>query len=163
MNERVAAAADISHHIIRMVSQLATNCHNHYQTTAPSLLLRLRPSFWNLTITSTWAQFIVRHVVVYSDPMSCLQTIEGEDTENNFYWPYHEPSLVIEWQKHVCQSLPDAEPLWHWRKIKCGPPSKEDPWPWPRPTGKGPRCRFGATGQLLYWAIGPNQVGCSCT
>ena len=62
--------------ISRMVRQPATNCPKDYQTTAPSLQLRLLPSLWH------WIYY--RHggpghhdVIVYSDSMSCLQAIEG--------------------------------------------------------------------------------------
>ena len=100
-------------------------------------------------------------VVVYSDSMSCLQAIEGEDTENPFI--SHIMNLIIEWQGHTCSFLLSTKPLWHWRKWKSRPTSKRDPRPRYRPTGKCPLYRFETTGQLLQSEVGSNQVGCSCT
>ena len=66
-----------------MVSQPPANCAKDCQTTAPSLQLRLQPSVWHWTIYQHMGP--VHHdVVVYSDSVSCLQAIEGEDTENPF-------------------------------------------------------------------------------
>ena len=79
-----------------------------------------------------------------------------------FYLPYHEPVLVIEWQRHTCLFLLYTKPLWHWGKWKSGPTSKRDPFQRYRPTGKCPLYRFEATGHLLHSAVGSNQVGCSC-
>ena len=80
-----------------------------------------------------------------------------------FYLPYHEPALVIEWQRHMCSFLLDTKPLWHWGKWKSGQTSKRDPPPRHRPTGKCPLYIFEDTGQLLHSEFGSNQVGCSCT
>ena len=53
------------------------------QTTAPSL--QLRPTAISLALNYYQHMSPVHHdVVVYSDSMSCLQAIEGEDTENPF-------------------------------------------------------------------------------
>ena len=80
---------------------------------------------WSLAMNYYQPMGPVHHdVVVYSGSMSCLQTVEGEDTEN----PYHE-SLVVEWQRHTCSFLLDTKPLWKWRKWKSGPISKWDPRP----------------------------------
>ena len=78
-----------------------------------------------------------------------------------FYLSYHEPVLVIEWQRHMCSFLLDTRPMWLWGKWKSGPTSKRDPRPRYRPTGKYPLYRFEAIGQL-HSAIGLNQVVCSC-
>ena len=102
-------------------------------------------------------------VVVYSDSMSYLAGDRGWRYWEPFYLPYHEPPLVIEWQRHTCAFLLDTEPLWHRGKRKSWPASKRDPWPWHRPTCKCPPCRFEAIGQLLYRKIGSNQEGCGCT
>ena len=96
-------------------------------------------------------------VVVYSDSMSCLQAIEGEDTKNPFI------SHITEWQGHTCSFLLSTKPLWHWWEWKSGPTSKRDPRPRYRPTGKCPLYRYETTGQLLHSEVGSNQVGCSCT
>ena len=161
MNKRVGAAVVINHHF------------QNGETTCRQLSKRLPD---NSTIFPAEATVIslalnyyqhmgpVHHdVVVYSDSMSCLQTIEGEDTENLFYLPYHEPALVIEWQGHTRSFLLDTKPLWHRRKWKSGPTSKRDPRPRYRPTGKCPLYRYETTGQLLHSEVGSNQVGCSCT
>ena len=79
-----------------------------------------------------------------------------------FYLRYHEPALVIEWQRHTCPFLQGTKPLWHWRKWKSGPTSKRDPRPRYRPTGKCPLYRYETTGQLLHSEVGSNQVGYSC-
>ena len=52
--------------------------------------------------------------VVHSDSMACLQAIEGEDTREPFDLPYHEPALVIEWQRHTCSFLLDIK-----RELDC--------------------------------------------
>ena len=68
MNERVGAAAVINRHF----QNGETTCHQ---------LSKRLPD--NSTIFA--AEVTVHHdVVVYSDSMSCLQAIEGEDTENPF-------------------------------------------------------------------------------
>ena len=91
---------------------------------------------------------------------------ESKDWEWRHWEPFclpYLPLLAIEWQGHICSFLLDIKPLWHWGKWKSGPASKRDPRPWQRPTGKYPVCRFEATGQIPYPAVGSNQVGCSCT
>ena len=80
-----------------------------------------------------------------------------------FYLPYHEPPLVVEWQRHTYSFLLDTKPLWHRRKWKSWPAGEGDPWPWHRSSGGCPLCRFETTGQLLHPAVGSNQVGCGCT
>ena len=67
-----------------MMRQPAASCLKDCQTTAPSLLLRLQPPFWHWTTTGTYMGPVHHNVVVYSDSMSCLQAIDGEDTENPF-------------------------------------------------------------------------------
>ena len=80
-----------------------------------------------------------------------------------FYLPYHEPTLVIEWQGHTCSFPLGTKPLWHWRKWKSGPASKRDPRLRYRPTGKCSLYKYETTGQVLHSEVGSNQVGCSCT
>ena len=80
-----------------------------------------------------------------------------------FYLPYHEPPLVVEWQRHTYSFLLDTKPLWHRRKWKSWPAGEGDPWPWHRSSGGCPLCRFETTCQLLHPAAGSNQLGCSCT
>ena len=80
-----------------------------------------------------------------------------------FYLPYHEPPLVVEWQRHTYSFLLDTKPLWHRRKWKSWPAGEGDHWPWHRSSGGCPLCRFETTCQLLHPAAGSNQVGCSCT
>ena len=101
MNERVGAAAVINRHF------------QNGETTCRQLSKRLPDNSTIIAAEATaislalnYYQYMgpVHHdVVVYSDSMSCLQAIEGEDTENPFIChimnlPYHEPALVIEWQ-----------------------------------------------------------------
>ena len=45
-----------------------------------------------------------------------------------FYLPYHEPPLVVEWQRHTYSFLLDTKPLWHKRKWKSWPAGEGDPW-----------------------------------
>ena len=66
-----------------MVRQPAARCPKDCQTTAPSLLLRLQPSPWHWTITSTWAQFTTMWWSTLTQCPACRR-IEGEDTENPF-------------------------------------------------------------------------------
>ena len=80
-----------------------------------------------------------------------------------FYLPYHEPPLVVEWQRHTYSFLLDTKPLLHIRKWKSWPAGEGDPWPWHRSSGGCPLCRSETTGQLLHPAAGSNQMGCSCT
>ena len=91
-------------------------------------------------------------VVIYSDSMSCLQTIEGEDIDNPFIC--HAMNLLwllgdigthcgIDGNGRVDQLVKetldqDIDPL------------------------ASVHYRFEATGQLLHSADGSNQVGCSC-
>ena len=63
-----------------------------------------------------------------------------------FDLPYHEPALVIEWQRHTCSFLLDTKSLWHWGKWKSGPTNKRNLLPRDRPTGKCPQHRFQAIG-----------------
>ena len=101
-------------------------------------------------------------VVVYSDSMSCLQAIEGEDTENPFIC--HTMNLL--WSlsdRDTCSFLLNTMPLWHWGKWKSGPTSKRDPRPRDRPTGKCLLHRFQGISLHPHSAVGSKQVGCGCT
>ena len=93
--------------------------------------------------------------------MSCLQAIEGEDTENPFICHIMNLLWLLS-DKGTRSFLLDTQSLWHWRKWKSSPTSKRDPCPRYRPTGKCPLYRYEAIGQLLHSDIGSNQVGCSC-
>ena len=86
--------------------------------------------------------------------MSCLQAIEGEDTENPFICHIMNLLWLLS-DRGTCSCTPVA--LWHWDKWKSGPTSKRDPRPRYRPTGKCPLHRFEATGQLLHSAVSSNQ------
>ena len=101
-------------------------------------------------------------VIVYTDSMSCLQAIEGEDTEN----PFISHIMNLLWllnDKGTHSFMLDTKPLWHRRKWKSWPAGEGDPWTWYRSSGGCPLCRFETTGQLLHPAAGSNQVGCRCT
>ena len=94
--------------------------------------------------------------------MSCLQAIEGEDTENPFICHIMNLLWLLN-DKGTHSFLLDTKSLWHRRKWKSWPAGKGDPWPWHRSSGGCPLCQFETTGQLLHPAAGSNQVGCSCT
>ena len=95
--------------------------------------------------------------------MSCLQAIEGEDTENPFIC--HIMNLL--W------SLSDkgTRVRFCWVPSHCGIDgnervdqlAKETLDKRYRPTGKCSLYRYETTGQLLHSEVGSNQVGCSCT
>ena len=160
MNERVEAAAVINRHfqngetICRQLSKRLPDNNTIFAAEATAT---------SLALNSYQHMGPVNHdVVVYSDSMSCLQAIEGEDTENPFIC--HIMNLLwSEWQGHMCSFLLGTKPLWHWREWQSGPTSKRDPRPRYRPTGKCPLYRYETTGQLLHSEVGSNQVGCSCT
>ena len=159
-DERVGAAAVI-------------NCHfQDGETTCRQLSKRLPDNstiFAGEATAITLALNYYRHmgqihhdVVVYSDTISCLRAIEGEDTENPFIC--HIMNLV--WllsNKGTHLFLLDTKPLWHWGKWKSGPTCKRDPWSRHRPIGKCSLYRFETTGLLLHSEVGSNQMGCSCT
>ena len=79
--------------------------------------------------------------------------------------PYMWRTANISWKMCVVIEQIQSNPiqLWHWGKWKSGPTSKRDPRPRCRPTGKCPRYRCEATGQLLLSEVGSNHVGCSCS
>ena len=92
MNERVGAAVVIKHHF---QDDEATCCQLSKRMPANSTIFAAEATAITLALNYYQHRGPVHHnVEVYSDPMSCLQAIECEDTEN----PYHEPALVIEWQ-----------------------------------------------------------------
>ena len=107
----------------RVEAIVVTNRHfQNGETTSPYLSKRL-PG--NSTIFDADATAItlalnyywhvgpfLQDVVVYSSSTSCLETIEGENTENP-YLPYHKHLLVIEEQRHTCSFLLDTKPFWH--------------------------------------------------
>ena len=77
-----------------------------------------------------------------------------------YWWPSdlpdHESPLGIERQRHSCQLRLGGKPLWHRGEWDSGPASKGDPWPWHRPAGDCPLCRFEAIGKLLHSTGFPN-------
>ena len=101
--------------ISRMMRQPATNFPKDCQTIAPSLQLRLQHQSGTELLPTHGPS--PSRCSGYSDSMSCLQAIEGEDTREPFDLPYHEPALV-EWQRHTCSFLLDTKPLWYWGKWK---------------------------------------------
>ena len=157
MNERVGAAAVINHHF------------QNGETTCRQLSKRLLDNSTIFAAKATAISLVLNYyqhmgpvhhdIVVYSDSMSCLQAIEGEDTENplichimNLLW------LLSDKGTHV---------RFCWIPSHCGNEGNEwvgqrDPWPRYRPTGKCPIYIYEATGQLLHSDSGSNQVGCSC-
>ena len=95
--------------ISRMVRQPAANCPKDWQTTAPSLQLRLQPSVWHWIITKhgpspSWCGSLLWLNVLFAGNW-------GWRHQEPFYLPYHEPALVIEWQGHTCIHYADMKPL----------------------------------------------------
>ena len=126
MNERVGAAAVINRHFqngettCRQLSKRLLDNGTIFAAEATAI---------NLALNYYQHMGLVHHdVVVYSDSMSCLQAIEGEDTENpsichimNLLWSLSD--------KGTRSFLLGTKPLWHWRKWKSGPTSNRDPRP----------------------------------
>ena len=89
-------------------------------------------------------------VVVYSDSMSCLQAVEGEDTENpfichimNLLWSLSDKGTrVLSAGYKATVALTEKET------------SKRDPRPRYRPSGKCSLYRYETTGQLLHSEVG---------
>ena len=152
----------------RVGTAVVINCHfQNGETTCRQLSKRL-PN--NSTISAAEATAIIlalnyyRHmdpiqhdVVIYSDPMSCLQAIECEDTDNplicqimNLPWALSDKDTCV----RFCWV--SSHWLWHRGEWDSGPASKGDPRPWHRPTNDCPLCRFEATGKLLHSAGGPD-------
>ena len=154
MNERVGAAAVINPHFQNgettccQLSKRLPDNNNIFATEATAISLAL--NYYQHMGT-------VHHdVVVYSDSMSCLQEIMGEDTEDPFI--FHIISLL--W------SLSDkgiGVPFC-WVPSHCGIDGNERVDQLAKETlGKCPLYRYETTGQLLHSEVGSNKVGCSCT
>ena len=163
MNERVRAAVVINRHF----QNGETTCR-HLSKRLPDNSTIFAAEATAITLTLGYYRHMdaVRHdAVVCSDSVPCLQAIESEDTENTFICHIMNLLWFVEWQRqmHTCSFLLDTKPLWYWGKWKSGSASKRDPWPWHRPSDKCLLRRFGATSELLYQAVGSNQMGCSCT
>ena len=127
INERVEAAAVINRHF----QNGETTCR-HLTKRLPDNSTIFAAEATAITLALNYYQHmgpVHHHVIVYSGSMSCLQAIGGEDTENPFYLPYHEPPLVVEWQRHTYSFLLDTKPLWHRRKWKSWPAGEGYPWP----------------------------------
>ena len=160
MNERVGAAEAIN----RLFQNGETTCRQlSKRLPVNSSIFAAEATAISLALNHYRHMGPVHHdVVVYSDSMSCLQAIEGEDTENPFIC--HIMNLLWSLSDKGTRSfLLGTKPLWQWRKWKSGPTSKRHPRPRYRPTGKCPLYWYETTGQLLHSEVGSNQVGCSCT
>ena len=153
IDERVGAAAIINHHFqngemtCRQLSKRLLNNSTIFAAEATGITLAL--NYYR------HMDPVQHDVVIYSDSMSCLQAIEGEDTENPLICQIKSP-LGIERQRRLCPLLLGSKPLWHRGEWDSGPASKGDPWPWHRPTNDRPLCRFEATGKLLHSTGGSN-------
>ena len=157
MNERLGAAA-----VINLHSQNGETTCRQLSKRLPDNSTIFAAEATAISLALNYYQHMgpVHHdVVVYSDSMSCLQAIEGEDTENPFSWTCS-GHWVTRAQVFVSAGFQATVAL---RKWKSGPTSKGDPRPRYRPTGKCPLYRYETTGQLLHSEVGTNQVGCSCT
>ena len=162
MNERVGAAAVINRHF----QNGDTTCR-HLTKRLPDNSTIFAAEAAAITLALNYYQHMgpVQHdVIVYSDSMSCLQAIEGEDTENpfichimNLLWLLNDKGTHIRfcWIPSHCGIDGNEWKSW--------PAGEGDPWPWHRSSGGCPLCRSETTGQLLHPAAGSNQVGCSCT
>ena len=161
MNERVGAAAVINRHFL----DGETTCHH---------LPKRLPANSTIFAAEGYSHHHCTELLPVHGPSSprcggliwlnvLLACDRGRRHWEPFYLPYHEPPLVIEWQRHTCSFRLDTEPLWHRGKWKSRPASKRDPWPQHRSTSNCLPCRFEAIGQLLYPAAGSNQVGSGCT
>ena len=128
LNERVGAAAVI-------------NCHFHNGGTTCCQLSKRLPNESTIFAAEATAITLVlnynRHMdpiqhddTVYSDSMSCLQAIVGEDTENTLICQIMNLLWALSKQRYSWPLLLGGKPLWHWREWDSGPDSKVDPWPW---------------------------------
>ena len=115
MNERMGAAAVINRHF-----QNGETTWRQLSKRLPdnSTLFAAEATAISLALNYYQHMGPVHHdVVVYSDSMSCLQAIEGEDTENSFIC--HIKNLL--WSlsdKGTHSFLLGTKPLLHWRKWK---------------------------------------------
>ena len=94
MNERVGAAAVINRHF----QNCETTCR-HLTKRLPDNSTIFAAEATAITLALNYYQHMgpVHHdVIVYSDSMSCLDTIEGEDTENPFICHIMKLLLVVE-------------------------------------------------------------------
>ena len=117
INERVGAAAVINRHF----QNGETTCHQ-LSKRLPNNSTIFAAEASAITLALDYYRYMdpVKHdVVVYSDSMSCLQAIEGEDTENplichimNLLWALL--WALAEQQRHSCPLLLGAKPLRHW-------------------------------------------------
>ena len=97
--------------ISRMVRRPAASCPRDSRITAPSLLLRLQPLPWHLTIIGTWTLY---STMLYYTLTQCLAGDWGRRFRKPSHLSYHEPPLGTERQRHMCSLLLVAKPLWHW-------------------------------------------------
>ena len=100
MNERVGAAAVINHHFL----DGETTCR-HLSKRLPDNSTIFAADATAITLALNYYQCMgpVHHdVVVYSDSMSCLQAIEGEDTDNPFICHMNLLWLLSGKGTHVC-------------------------------------------------------------
>ena len=93
-------------------------------TTAPTVLLRQQTPTWHCTFIDIWR--VRLDAVVYSDPMPCMQTIVGEDTE---------PSLIHHTISHPPITPPPPPPP----HTHTHTPRTHTPPPHPTPTSTHPQ------------------------
>ena len=159
MNERVGAAAVINRHF----QNGETTCRQLSKRLADnSTIFAAEATAISLALNYYQHMGPVHHdVVVYSDSMSCLQAIEGEDTENPFIC--HIMNLFWSWSDKGTRVR-----FW-WVPSHCGIDGNERVDQIAKETldqDIDPLAnvnRYETTGQLLHSEVGSNQVGCSCT
>ena len=111
INERVGAAAVINRHFqngettCRQLSKRLPNNSTIFAAEATAITLAL--DYYR------YMDPVKHNVVVYSDSMSCLQAIEGEDTENPLICHIMNLLWALSDKRHSCSLLLGAKPLRH--------------------------------------------------
>ena len=140
MSERVAAAAVINCHL---QNGEKTCCQLSKRLPGNSTIFAAEATAIILALNYYQYMGPVHHnVAVYSDSISCLQVIEGEDNEDpfichimNLLWLLNDKGTHVHFCWIASHCIKGNERVDHLAK---------ELWPWHRPTGKCPLCRFEA-------------------